>query len=83
MIKPIQFIFILMSFLLAHAFAHAENINKQENKLTTVKLKFVTGEDILSVLETLIDKSVTINQENDHPYFAFFAPGSRRARPCL
>lgn len=65
MIKPIQFIFILMSFLLVHAVAHAENINKQENKLTTVKLKFVTGEDILSVLETLIDKSVTINQEND------------------
>ena len=43
----------------------AEEIVAEERKLTTINLKFITGEDVLSVLNSLIDKSVSISQEND------------------
>jgi hypothetical protein len=54
-----------MSFSLTYAHVNAEDINKQESKLTTINLKYITGEDVLSVLESLIDKSVSISEEND------------------
>lgn len=37
----------------------------EENKSTTIQLKYITGEDITSVLKSLVDKSVSIDEEND------------------
>ena len=65
MIKPVHSLLLIMSFSLSYTHVYAEESNKQENKLTTINLKYITGEDILSVLESLIDKSVSISEEND------------------
>ena len=37
----------------------------EENKLTTIQLKHITGEDVTSVLKSLIDKSISVAEEND------------------
>ena len=65
MIKRIHTLCLIMSLSLIFSHIHANETNQQENKLTTIQLKYITGEDVLSVLESLIDKSVSITEEND------------------
>lgn len=65
MINLARYRLIFICFALASSFVSAENIKQPEHKLTTFNLKFVTGEDVLSVLQTLVDKSVSISEEND------------------
>lgn len=65
MIKLIHTLLLTTILALTFAQAHAENINKKENISTTINLKYITGEDVLSVLSSLIDKSISISEEND------------------
>jgi len=65
MIKLSHSLFISLSLLLSCSPIYAEQNNTDKNELTTINLKYITGEDVLSVLKSLIDKSVTISQEND------------------
>ena len=55
-------LFILLSFFV---FIVSPAIKAEENKITTVNLKYIAGEEIMSVLKSLVDKSITISQENN------------------
>ena len=54
-----------LSLLLNFNPVYAEANNAEKNELTTINLKYITGEDVLSVLRSLIDKTVSVSQEND------------------
>ncbi len=63
----IKSIYTLLSLILLFNWHQliAEEIISEEKKITTINLKYITGEDVLSVLKSLVDKSVSISQEND------------------
>ena len=65
MIKLNHSIFIGLSLALSFNPAYAEQRNEEKKELTTINLKYITGEDVLSVLKSLLDKSVSVSQEND------------------
>lgn len=65
MIKSTYTILLSLSLLLSWNHIYAKELNADERKLTTINLKYITGEDVLSVLKSLIDKSVSVSQEND------------------
>lgn len=57
-------ILTLVLFLLATQ-TYAEQTNNNEAQLTTINLKYITGNDVVSVLKSLIDQSVSISEENN------------------
>jgi|LGVF01.2.fsa_nt_gb hypothetical protein len=62
----IKLTYTLLSLILlfsCHQLFAEENIS-EEKKITTINLKYITGEDVLSVLKSLVDKSVSISQGN-------------------
>jgi len=65
MIKSAQSTFFTLALFLLATQTQAEQTNNNEALLTTVNLKYVTGSDVVSVLETLIDQSVSISEENN------------------
>ena len=64
MIKSSYSILLTLSLMFSCNHIYADN-NIEKRELTTINLKYITGEDVLSVLKSLIDKSVSISQEND------------------
>jgi len=44
---------------------NAEDTHIKENQLTTINLKHISGDDVVSVLNSLIDKSISIREENN------------------
>lgn len=65
MIKLTYTILLTISFALSFANINAEEVNVNEKQLITVNLKYITGEDVLSVLKSLIDESVSISNSNN------------------
>lgn len=65
MIKSIYTLLLIFNFSLAYTQINAEEINIEEKQLTTVNLKYITGDDVISVLKSLIDKSVSISEANN------------------
>lgn len=65
MIKSTYSLFLLLSIFLASAPAYAEATKINEKQLTTVILKYITGIDVISVLKSLIDKSISINEKDN------------------
>lgn len=60
MIKLIHILLLTLSLIIAYTPAHAE-----EKEVTTVTLKYIVGEDVLSVLNSLIDDSVSLSFSNN------------------
>ena len=58
----IKLFFTIATFTLSLA---ANQVVAEENKLITISLKHITGEDVTSVLKSLVDKSVSIAEENN------------------
>lgn len=56
---------MIKSTLTLCLFFIASQIHAEENKITTINLKHITGEDVVSVLKSLVDKSVSIAEENN------------------
>lgn len=56
MIKFIITLLVTFNFSLAYA---------EGEEATTVILKYITGKEVISVLESLVDKSVSISEKND------------------
>ena len=57
---PLLFIFSITSMQV-----NAEDTHIKENRLTTINLKHISGNDVVSVLNSLIDKSISIREENN------------------
>lgn len=63
--------FIYSSLLIIIVFFSYIHVNAEEvyddkgKKLTSITLKFITGGDVISVLKSLIDKSVSISEKNN------------------
>lgn len=55
---------IVISYFIA-SYTNAEDVRASESQITTIKLNHISGDDVLSVLMTLIDKSVRISKENN------------------
>ncbi len=64
MIKSTYTLISLILLFSCHPLFAEQNVS-EEKTITTINLKYITGEDILSVLKSLIDKSVSVSQEND------------------
>lgn len=58
----IKIFYILTSIIL---FSSVTYVQAEEKEVTTVNLKFITAEDVISVLNSLIDKSVSISEANN------------------
>jgi len=56
---------LLFTFSFASAQVNAEDTNINENKITSVNLKYINSDDVISVLKSLVDKSVSITAENN------------------
>lgn len=65
MIRILYTLPLLFIFSIASPQINAENVNIQEKQLTTINLKHISGDDVVSVLKSLIDKSVSISEENN------------------
>ena len=65
MIKLIYTILLVFSFSLSCIQVYAETNNTEEKQSTTVNLQYITGRDVMSVLLSLVDKSVSISEENN------------------
>lgn len=61
MIKQIQFL-ILACCVLFSQYAYSAD---EDNKITTINLKHIPAEDVISVLKTLIDDSISIAETNN------------------
>ena len=57
-------ILTLTLFLLATQ-THAEQTGNNDEQLTTINLKYIAGSDVVSVLNTLIDQSVSISEKDN------------------
>jgi len=56
---------LLISLTLSFTQVNAVENNINEKKITSVNLKYITGDDVVSVLNSLIDESVSISEENN------------------
>ena len=66
MIKSIYTLFLTFFLFFAYAQVNAEEIyNEKGKKLTSINLKYITGGDVLSVLRSLVDESVSISEKNN------------------
>ena len=65
MIKfSIQFVLLfVLSFSMSQAYS--EQVQNNETQLTTINLKYITGSEVLSVLKSLIDQSVSITEKDN------------------
>lgn len=61
----LTYITLILTLVFGWQQLYAKENNSEERKIITIKLKYITGEDVISVLESLIDKSVSVSQEND------------------
>ena len=73
MIKSTNILLLALSIFLINTLANAEETAIKQKQLTTINLQYITGEDIISVLKSLIDKSVLIS-EKDNVLFINGAP---------
>ena len=60
MIKSFYILLLTLSLIVAYA-----PVNAEEKEVTTVTLKYITGEDVLSVLNSLVDESVSLSFSNN------------------
>lgn len=59
-------ILLVLTLLVTHSVVNAADpVAKAEQEVTTVELKYITGEDVLSVLSSLIDKSVSVSNTDN------------------
>ena len=60
-----KLIYILaFSFISVNTALNAADVT-EEKEVTTINLKYIVGSDVISVLESLIDKSVSISEKNN------------------
>lgn len=60
MIKSFNILLLTLSLIVAYA-----PVNAEEKEVTTVTLKHIAGEDVISVLNSLIDESVSLSFSNN------------------
>lgn len=65
MIKLTHILLLILSFFLINTLANAKETTVKQKQLTTINLKYITGKDIISVLKSLIDKSVLISEKDN------------------
>lgn len=66
MIKIFSQLSLIFCFLCSSILVNAESTQpSEEQEVTTVTLKYIAGEDVLSVLSSLIDKSVAITHDKN------------------
>ena len=62
----VKSLILVLSLLVTHTTVNAADLaNNDELEVTTVELKYVTGEDVLSVISSLIDKSVSVTNNKN------------------
>lgn len=62
----IKSLLLALVLLFTHTVANAANpATDLEQEVTTVELKYITGEDVLSVLSSLIDASVSVSHKDN------------------
>lgn len=65
MSHTLKLLFVL-TLLLPHSIVSAENpVATGEQEVTTVELKHITGKDVLSVLNSLIDESMSVSNKDN------------------
>ena len=65
MIKSTHILLLALSVFLINTLANAEETAVKQKQLTTINLQYITGEDVISVLRSLIDKSVLISEKDN------------------
>ena len=65
MIKSTHILLLALSVFFINALANAEETTVKQKQLTTINLQYITGEDVISVLKSLIDKSVLISVKDN------------------
>ena len=65
MIKSTHVLLLALSVFLINTLANAEETAVKQKQLTTINLQYITGEDVISVLRSLIDKSVLISEKDN------------------
>ncbi len=65
MIKLFNTLLLLVSLILSFTQVKAAEADSNEKKITSVTLKYITGYDVVSVLKSLIDESVSIREKNN------------------
>ncbi|MCW8899240.1 MAG: hypothetical protein OQK75_04345 [Gammaproteobacteria bacterium] len=66
MSKTLNLIIFAFTFVLSHTMVSAADIpDSEEKEVTSVELKYITGEDVISVLRSLIDESISISHTNN------------------
>ena len=65
MINLLYTLSLLFIFSITSTQVNAEDIKVKEKQLTTINLKHISGDDVVSVLKSLIDKSVSISTKNN------------------
>ncbi|MDH5601855.1 MAG: hypothetical protein OEY78_11195, partial [Gammaproteobacteria bacterium] len=57
---------LALSLLSTHHVVNASNpVVNNEQEVTTIELKYITGEDVISVLSSLIDDSVSVSNKDN------------------
>lgn len=65
MIKLTYSFLLLFTVSFFYNSVNAEEKNTEEKHITTINLKYITGKDIISVLKSLVDESVSISEKNN------------------
>lgn len=65
MIKLTPILLLILSFFLLNTLANAEETDVKQKQLTTINLQYISGKDVISVLKSLIDKSVLISEKDN------------------
>ena len=65
MINLLYTLFLFFAFSFSSTQVNAEDSKIKEKQLTSINLKHISGADVVSVLKSLIDKSVSITEENN------------------
>ncbi|MFV1985151.1 MAG: secretin N-terminal domain-containing protein [Thiohalomonadales bacterium] len=65
MIKLTYILLLTLSLFLINTPANAEKTSVKQKQITNVSLQYISGKDVISVLQSLIDKSVLISEKDN------------------
>ena len=83
MINLLYFLSLLFIFSIASTQVDAEDTDVKEKQLTSINLKHISGADVVSVLESLIDKSVSIYEDNNILLINGFSDKTKNILPII
>lgn len=75
--------YTLISFIFALSPVYAEDLTPKKQQLTTIKLNHISGTDVLSVLMSLKDSSVSISAENNTLHISGYPDKTKNILPII